>query len=81
MISVESDSRTVLRCVTDNHGEFSDALDQERHALKERMAALQAQQLPACPMDAHNLFLKRFEILNESLCAVQDLLRLVSKYD
>ena len=77
----KSDPRAVLRGVPEKSNEFRDALDlQERIvALCERSDALQAQ-LPADPMDVRDLFLKRIKC-HKILCADQDLLRLLAKYD
>ena len=36
---------------------------------------------PLTPTDVHDLFSKRFEVMNEILAALQDLLRLLAKYD
>ena len=85
----KSDPGAVLCRVTDNNSESGDALDQEIDAAKERITALEkrsgalhdAQPLPMSVMDTYNLFLKRLEILNDNLAAVQDLLRLLAKYD
>ena len=82
------DPRTVLRRVTDNNSESSDALDQRVQAIKDRIAALQKQSdtfgvkpLPSYPIEASNFLLKRTDILKETLAAMQDLLRLLAKYD
>ena len=66
----KSDPRAVLRGVPEKSNEFRDALEQEWDALQERIVALcersdalQAQPLPADPMDVRDLFLKRIKCL------------------